>query len=201
MCFFFVFSRVWQDCSSQVVFFGEVDKPSCRRWDDFWPLLLLFFHLSLEARSTLPRRLLTDTRPPAAFSVVFRPSCSKIRSSRSPVIGAWAPRAWGLSAVLCACGPRAAYFWPISVATGHTASDLRLGGTGVGACPSRAAVLHLGPLSSTAGSLFWVVFASVSCVFFSLFLGSQSACVGFKFYGNIYCLIARSGLFSLESER
>jgi hypothetical protein len=41
---------------------------------------------------------------------------------------------------------------------------------------------------------------SVVCFFF-FFLGSHSACVEFKFYGNICWLIARSGLFSLESER
>jgi hypothetical protein len=46
-----------------------------------------------------------------------------------------------------------------------------------------------------------VVFASVSWVFLFLFLGSQSACVGFKFYENICWLIARSGLFSSENER
>jgi hypothetical protein len=41
LCFFF-FSFVWQDCSSQVVFFGGVAEPSCRRRDDFWPVLSLF---------------------------------------------------------------------------------------------------------------------------------------------------------------
>jgi hypothetical protein len=38
-------------------------------------------------------------------------------------------------------------------------------------------------------------------VFFFSFVRSQSALVGFKFYENICWLIARSGLFSLESER
>jgi hypothetical protein len=56
------------------------------------------------------------------------------------------------------------------------------------------------PFSSTTGRLFWVVFAQVFLCFFLLFIGSQSTCVWFKFYGNICWLIARSGLFSLESE-
>jgi hypothetical protein len=41
--FFFVFSFVWQDCSSQDVFFGRVIEPTCRRRDDFWPLFFIFF--------------------------------------------------------------------------------------------------------------------------------------------------------------
>jgi hypothetical protein len=56
------------------------------------------------------------------------------------------------------------------------------------------------PFSSTAGNLFLGGFGfSVVCLFFS-FLGSQFACVRFNFYGNICWLIARSGLFYLESE-
>jgi hypothetical protein len=167
MCFFFVFSRVWQDCSSQVVFFGEVAEPSCRRRDIFGPFFH-FFHLILEARSAFPRRLLIDTRPPAAFFVVFHPCRCKIQLCWSSVIGAWCPSAWRLSAVWCACGPRTAFFWLISAATGHTASNLCLGGTGVGACPSRAAVRLLGPFPPLPAACFVWFFASVSYVF-SLF--------------------------------
>jgi hypothetical protein len=130
-----------------------------------------FFHLFLlilEAKSTLPRLLLTDTRHPAAFFVVFRPCHRKIRSCRSSEIGTWYPRAWGLSVVWCACGPRASFFWPFLVAIGHTASDLRLGGTDVSACPSRAAVRHLGPFPPLPAACFgWFL---LKCrVFFSLF--------------------------------
>jgi hypothetical protein len=70
-----------------------------------------FFNLILEARSALPRQLLTDTRPLAAFFVVFLPCRRKIRLCWSLVIGAWCPSAWGLSAVWCACRPRAAFFF------------------------------------------------------------------------------------------
>jgi hypothetical protein len=56
------------------------------------------------------------------------------------------------------------------------------------------------PFSSTAGSLFLGGLCFSVVCFFS-FLGSQSACVGFNFYENICWLIAKSSLFSLESER
>jgi len=143
--FLCLFSFVWQDCSSQVVFFGGMAEPSCCRQDVFLARSFTFFLLILDDRSALSHRLLTDTRPPAAFSVVFRPCRRKIRSCRSPVIGAWCPPARGPFAVWWACGPRAAFFWPISTDSSRSASDVRLGGTGVSACPSRAAIRLLGP--------------------------------------------------------
>jgi hypothetical protein len=137
-----------------------------------------FFSLILEARSTLPRRLLTDTRPPAVFFVVFRPCRRKIRSCRSPKIGAWCPRAWGLSAVWCACGPRSAFFKPFSTATGYTASD---GGISVDACPSRSAVRHLGPFPPLPADCFWWFLLKCSCVFFSCFSGHSLLVFGSNF--------------------
>jgi hypothetical protein len=145
-------------------------EPSCRRQGIFWPVLSLFFLQILKARSTLPRRLLTDTRPPAAFSVAFRPNRRKIQSCRSLVTSMWCPRASGLSSVWCACGPQAAFFWPISAVFGRSVSDLRLGGAGVSACPLRAAVRLFGPFSSTAGSLFLGGLCFNVVCSFSLFL-------------------------------
>jgi hypothetical protein len=137
----------------------------------------------LEARSTLPRRLLTNTRPPAAFSIVFRPCRRKIWSCRSPETGAWCPRAWELSAVWCACGPRSAFFRPFSMAIGYTASDLRLGGTGVGSCPSIAAVRHLGPFPPLPTDFFGWFLLKCSCVFFSCFSGHSLLVFGSNFMG------------------
>jgi hypothetical protein len=162
--FFFVFSRVWQDCSSQVVFFGEVAEPSCRRQDDFGTSFH-FFHLILEARSTLHRRLLTDTRPPAAFSVVFHPCRRKIRSCRSPETGTWCPRA--------------TFFWPISAASGHAASDLRLGGTG----RTRAAFRLRGPFPPLSAACFGWFVLHCRVFFFSFFLGHSLLVLGSNFMG------------------
>jgi hypothetical protein len=144
LCFFFRFGRIVHLKMSSL---GEWPSQRVVGGMIFGPFFhLFFFFWILVARSTLPLRLLTDTCHPAAFSVVFRPCRRKIRSRRSSEIGAWCPRAWELFAVWCACGPRSAFFRPGSVATGYMASDLRLGGTDVDVCPSRAAVRHLGPL-------------------------------------------------------
>jgi len=173
MCISLFVSFVWQDCSSQVVFFGGMVVCSCRRWDDFWPVLSTFLLLILEARSAIPRQLLIDMRPPAAFSIAVRPCRGKIRSCQSLVTGAWCPHASGLSVVQCTCGSRAAFFWPISAASSRPVSVLRLGGAGVGAWPSRAAVRLLGPYPPLSTACFGWFSTSVSCVFFfSLLLGS-----------------------------
>jgi len=110
----------------------------------FFAFFFSLFSLILEARSTLLRRLLTDTLSPAMFPVVFRPCHRKLWSCRSSVIGAWRLRAWELSAMWCAWGPRSAFFRPCSATTGYTPSDLRLGGPDDSSCPSSAVVLHLG---------------------------------------------------------
>jgi hypothetical protein len=158
-----------------------VAEPTCRRRDDFWPVFSPF-SLILEARSTLPRQLLIDTRHPAVFSAVFRSCRRKIQSCRSTEIGAWCPRAWELSAVWCACGPRSAFFRPGSVATGYTASELCLGGTGVGACPSRATVRHLGPLLYCQQLVLGGFCLSV-LVFFSCFSDHSLLVFGSNFMG------------------
>jgi hypothetical protein len=67
-------------------------------------------------------------------------------------------------------------------ASGFTASDLRLGGPSDGVCLSRAAVRHLGS-SPTAGSLFWVFFASVFFVFFFCFSSLSLLVFGSNFMG------------------
>jgi len=132
--------------------------------------------------------------PPAMFPAVFRPCRLKLPSCRSSVIGAWCPRAWELSALWCTRGPRFAFFRPSTVATGYMASDLCLGGTGDGACPKRATVRHLGLLPPLPVACFGVLCLFCLCVLL-MFLRSQSACVWFKFYGNICWLIARSAIF------
>jgi len=181
LCFFFSF---WQDRSSQDVLFGGVAEPTCRRRDVLAPFFFHIFSLILEARSTLHRRLLTDTRHPAAFSIVFCPCRRKIRLCRLPEIGAWCPCTWELSAFWCACGSRSYFSRSSSVATGYTAFDLHLGGTGVGACPSSAAVRHLGPFLHCRQLVLGGFLLKCSCVFL-LFFWSQSACVWVKFDGNI----------------
>jgi hypothetical protein len=105
-CFFFRFGRIVHLKMSSL---GEWPSQHVVSGMIFGPFFHLF-SLVLEARSTLPRRLLTDTRHPTALSVVFRPCHPKIWSCRSPEIGAWCPRAWELSAVWCACGPCSAFF-------------------------------------------------------------------------------------------
>jgi hypothetical protein len=182
ICFSLFFLSFWQDCSSQDVLLERVAEPTCRRRVDFWPPFFHLFSLILEARSTLPRRLLTDTRHPAAFSVIFRPCRREIRSCRSPEIGAWCPCAWELYAVWCACGPHSAFFRPGSVATGYTASDLHLGGSSVSACPSRTAVRHLGPFLHCRQLVLGGFCLSV-LVFFLLFFWSQYLVFGSNFIG------------------
>jgi hypothetical protein len=129
-----------------------------------------FFNLILEARSALPRQLLTDTRPLAAFFVVFLPCRRKIRLCWSLVIGAWCPSAWGLSAVWCACRPRAAFFFFFFFLADLTSNRSYGVGplSGWHRCRRVKGRPTSWPISSTVGNLFWVVFASVSCVF-SLF--------------------------------
>jgi hypothetical protein len=142
-----------------------------------------FFLLVLEARSALPRQLLIDTCPPATFSVALRQCRRKIHLGRSPVTGTWCPSASGLSVVQCACGSRTVFFWPISAVSGRLASVLRLGGAGVSAWPSRAAVRLLGPFPLLPATCFGWFSASMSCVFFSLFLGHSLLLLSSNFMG------------------
>jgi len=67
----------------------------CRRRSDFGRFFIVFYQM-FEARSTLVRRFLLDTRPLAEFSVAVRPCC---RSHRSPEFGSWPARARGVSAL------------------------------------------------------------------------------------------------------
>jgi hypothetical protein len=71
------------------------------------------------------------------------------------------------------------------VATGYTTLDLRLGGTGDGPCPTHTVVRHLGLLTPLPAACFGVFCPFCLCVLL-MFIRSQSACVKFKFYGNIY---------------
>jgi uncharacterized membrane protein len=43
ICLSLFVSFVWPDCSSQVIYFGGMVVPSCRRQEDFWPVLSTFF--------------------------------------------------------------------------------------------------------------------------------------------------------------
>jgi hypothetical protein len=62
----------------------------------------------------------------------------------------------------------------------NMASDLRLGGIGVGACPSRVTVLLLGPFSPLLAACFGWFLLSVVC-FFLFFLGHSLLVFGSNF--------------------
>jgi len=162
----------------------------------FCPFFSLF-SLILEARSTLLRRLLTDTRPPATLPVVFLPCRRKLWSCWSSVIGAWGLRAWELSALWCAWGPRFAFFKSYSVATSYTASDLHLGGPGDDTCPSRTAVRHLG-IFSHCRQLVLGFFAYVFFVFFSCFSSLSLLVLWSNFMGIFVGLLLDQPYFFRE---
>jgi hypothetical protein len=134
----------------------------------FSHLLSLF----LEARSTFFRRLLHDTRPPAAFSSVFPSYRCKHWSCRLSVIGAWA-RAWEFFVLWCTWRPRSAFFRPCTV--GSTASNLRLGGN---APPSG----NFGLFPSLPAACFGF-FCLFVFVLFSCFSGHSLLVFGSNFMG------------------
>jgi len=133
--------------------------------------------------------------PPAAFLVVLRPCRHKLWSCRSSVIGTWHPHTWEFSAPRFAWGSRSAFFKPCTVATGSTASNLRLGSSSDGVCPTSAAVQRLWPPSPPSATCFWVFLLFYVCVCYLVLSGLQHACVWIKFYGNICWLIDRLSLF------
>jgi hypothetical protein len=88
-------------------------------------------------------------------------------------------------------------FWPCTVGMGSTVSDLRRGATGDGACPPCAAVSgEVNPVS-TAGSLFWVFFYFVCCVFL-LFLQYSLSMYCSNFIGIFVGLMLDRPSFILE---
>jgi hypothetical protein len=168
--FFFVISFVLAGLfiSRYLLWGSGRSNVSSTRW--FLASYFTFFSLIVEARSTLLRRILIDTRPPTAFPAVLHPCRRKLRSCRSLMIGTWCPRAWQLSAPWRAWGPRFVFFRPCTVATGSTASDLHLCGSGDDACPTRDTRHCLVSLASfsTASSLFLGVSAFL-CLCYILF--------------------------------
>jgi len=114
----------------------------------------MVFPWIFEARSTHVRRLLVDTCYPAVFPAVFRPCCRKLRLCRSSEFGAWPSRARVSLFSVCACRPRSTFSGRAWRRLGSTATDLLLGASGCGPCPTRAVTPVKPPPYSTAGEFF-----------------------------------------------
>jgi hypothetical protein len=117
-----------------------------------------------EARSTHVSWLLLDTCHPAAFPADFRPWCQKLRSCRSPELGAWSSCARAPLLSNCVCRPCFTFSGRAWRRLGSTAMDLLLGASSCGACPTRAvSPVKLPPYSTAGNFLGFSVF--VLCIF------------------------------------
>jgi hypothetical protein len=116
----------------------------------------MVFPWIFEAKSTHVRQLLVDTHHPAVFPAVFRPCCRKLRSCWSSELGAWPSCARASLFSVCACWPRSTFSGRAWGRLGSTTTDLLLGASGCGACPTRAITPVKPPPYSTADNFLRV---------------------------------------------
>jgi hypothetical protein len=176
-CFFLFLFCLRQESSTQGVQFGGVAAVRIVNGG----FLGSFFNCFL-------RFLEPDLHNPVAFLKTRAPQPCFLSSS-APTVGSTGHADRGSSArdlhvlesplLFGACErPRSSIFWPCMVGMGSTVVALRLGGTGDGACPPRAAVSGGGCFFLLA-TFFFGFFCFVLCI--PLISLVQSACVLLRF--------------------